>query len=41
MVVYQYAKGNATLAKLEGQAKAAKRGLSSDPHAVATWTWRR
>jgi micrococcal nuclease len=37
----QYAKDDASLAKLEAEAKAAKRGLWSDPHAVAPWTWRR
>jgi endonuclease YncB( thermonuclease family) len=37
----QYAKDDATLAKLEAEAKAAKRGLWSDPHAIAPWTWRR
>jgi endonuclease YncB( thermonuclease family) len=37
----RYAPNDATLAKLEAEAKAAKRGLWSDPHAVAPWTWRR
>jgi endonuclease YncB( thermonuclease family) len=37
----QYARSDATLAQLEAAAKAAKRGLWSDPHAVAPWEWRK
>jgi len=37
----QYAKDDTTLAKLEAEARSAKRGLWSDPHAVAPWTWRK
>jgi endonuclease YncB( thermonuclease family) len=37
----QYAPHDATLAKLEAEAQAAKRGLWSDSHAVAPWAWRR
>jgi endonuclease YncB( thermonuclease family) len=36
----QYARGDTTLPTLEAEAKAAKRGLWSDPHAVAPWEWR-
>jgi endonuclease YncB( thermonuclease family) len=37
----QYARNDTALAQLEAEAKAAKRGLWSDPHAVAPWTWRK
>jgi micrococcal nuclease len=37
----QYAPGDPTLARLEAEARAAKRGLWSDPHALAPWEWRR
>lgn len=32
---------DANLKRLEAEAKAAKRGLWADPHAVASWDWRR
>jgi hypothetical protein len=35
VVVPQYACNDATLARLEAEAKAKKRGLWRDPHAVA------
>ena len=34
----QYARSDATLAQLEAEAKAVKRGLWHDPQAVAPWT---
>ena len=37
----QYARGDTTLARLEAEARAAKRGLWSDLHALAPWEWRR
>jgi len=37
----QYARNDTPLAQLEAEAKAAKRGLWSDPQAVAPWEWRK
>lgn len=37
----KYAPDNTTLRDLEAKARAEKRGLWSDPHAVAPWKWRR
>jgi endonuclease YncB( thermonuclease family) len=37
----RYAPNDTALERLEGEARAAKRGLWSDPHATASWTWRR
>ncbi len=36
----RYAPDDETLAQLEHEARAAKRGLWADPHAVAPWEWR-
>lgn len=37
----EYAPGEPRLAELEGRARREKRGLWSDPNAVAPWLWRR
>ena len=37
----QYAPQETTLAQLEADARAAKQGLWSDPHAKAPWEWRK
>lgn len=39
-VFVKYAPAGSPLYKLEAEAKSAKRGLWSDPHAVAPWEWR-
>jgi len=41
VVVLQDAYNDATLARLEAEAKAKKRELWRDPHAVAPWTWQK
>jgi micrococcal nuclease len=37
----QFARREMVLAALEQEARDAKRGLWSDPHAVAPWEWRK
>ncbi len=37
---WRYTPDDETLAQLEREARAAKRGLWSDPHAVPPWEWR-
>jgi len=37
----QYAAGDATLAELEAEARAAHRGLWADPHPSPPWEWRK
>ncbi len=37
---WRYAPDDETLAQLEHEARAAKRGLWADPHAVPPWEWR-
>jgi endonuclease YncB( thermonuclease family) len=39
-VFVKYAPAGSSLYALEAEANAAKRGLWSDPHAVAPWEWR-
>jgi micrococcal nuclease len=37
----KYAPGDATLARLEAEAREARRGLWSQPHPIPPWDWRR